>query len=115
MGITVTSPTVKVGFIANAVSADITGCETILAQTADKRIKISHLTINSTAAIGIWIGEGAAAGTIDNNLIGPSDFGALQSMQWNFWPLLELTSDFLLLCDADGAGQVCIFCQGYIQ
>lgn len=115
MAIVVTSPTVKVGFIANAVSADITGCETILAQTTGKRIKLKHLTINSTAAISIWIGEGAAAGTIDNNLIGPLDFAALQTMQWNFWPLLELTSDYLLLCDADGAGQVCIFCQGYIE
>jgi len=115
MSIVVTSPNVKVGFIANAVSADITGCETILAKTTGKRIKISHLTINSTAAISIWIGEGSAAGTIINNLIGPLDFTALQTIQWSFWPLLELTSDYLLLCDADGAGQVCIFAQGVIE
>lgn len=115
MAIVVTSPTVKVGFIANAVSADITGCETILAKVTAKRIKIKHLTINSTAAISIWIGEGAAAGTIDTNLIGPLDFAALQTMRWDFWPLLELTTANLLLCDADGAGQVCIFAQGYIE
>jgi len=115
MAIVVSSPTVRMGYIANAVSADIQACETILAKTTDKSIKIKHLTINSTAAISIWIGEGAAAGTIDNNLIGPLDFAALQTMQWDFWPLLELTSDYLLLCDADGAGQVCIFAQGFIS
>ena len=115
MAITVTSPSVKVGFLANAVSANISACETILAKTTGKKIKIKHLTINSTAAISIWIGEGAAAGTIDNNLIGPLDFAALQTIQWDFWPLLELTSDYLLLCDASGAGQVCIFAQGVIE
>jgi len=115
MSITITSPNSKVGFLVNAVSSDLQACETILAQTAGKRIKISHLTISSTAAISIWIGEGGAAGTIDNNLIGPISFGALQTIQWNFWPLLELTDDYLLLADAGGAGQVCIFAQGVIE
>jgi len=115
VAITITSPNSKVGFIVNAVTADAQACETVLAQTAGKRIKLSHLMIASTAAISIWLGEGAAAGTIDTNLIGPISFGALQILQWNFWPLLELTDDYLLMIDAGGAGQICTFCQGVIE
>ena len=48
MSITITSPNSKIGFLVNAVSADIQACETILAKTTGKRIKISHLTIKYT-------------------------------------------------------------------
>ena len=115
MAITLNSLQSEVGFLINGVSADITACETLVAGVAGKKIKIRHLTINSTDALSIWIGEGAAAGTIDNNLIGPVSFGALQTLQWDFNPLLELTTAYYLLCDAGAAGNVCIFAQGVIQ
>jgi hypothetical protein len=115
MAIAVTTPSVKVGFIDNATSINVSGCEVIHAAVVGKKIKIRHLTINSTSAISITIGEGETASAVDAALIGPLAFDALQTMQWDFNPLLELTENTLLSIDADGAGVICVFVQGVIE
>jgi len=115
MAIAVTSPACKVGFIKNATSANASGCEVILAAVSGKKIKIKHLTVNSTDAIAITIGEGETASAVDTALLGPIEFAAGATIQWDFWPYLELTTATLLAVDADGAGQICVFVQGVIE
>jgi len=117
MAITVTSPASKVGFIVNGVSADASGCEELLAApAAGLCIKIRHLTINNGAnAISITLGQGETGGSVTTALIGPIAFAANTSLQWSFNPLMELTAATALTCDASGAGNVCIFCQGLIE
>jgi len=115
MAISVTSPSSKVGFIKNCTSADSSGCEEIHAAVAGKKIKIRHLTVNSTDAIAITIGEGETGGAVTTALLGPIEFSAGLTLQWDFNPPLELTAATSLTVDADGAGQICIFCQGVIE
>lgn len=115
MSITVTSPEVKLGFIDNAISADVSGCEEIHAGVAGKKIKIRHITINSDAAITITIGEGDSTSAVAVELIGPVAFAANQTEQWNFNPPLELTEAEALTVDASGAGNICIIAQGVIE
>lgn len=117
MAITVTSPQAKVGFIKNAVSADASGCEEIIAApAAGLCIKVRHLTINNGAnAISITIGEGETGGAVTAALIGPVAMAANSSLQWDFNPPMELTAATALTVDASGAGAVCIFAQGVIE
>ena len=115
MAIAVTSPSAKVGFIKNATSADASGTEEIHAAVADKKIKIRHMTINSTSAIAITIGAGETGGAVTAALIGPLEFAALSSLQWDFYPPLELPTNTSLTVDADGAGVICIFVQGVVE
>jgi hypothetical protein len=114
MAIAVTTPGAKVGFIDNATSADASGCEVIHAAVAGKKIKIRHLTINSTDAISITIGAGKTGAGVTAAVLGPIAFAALETMQWNFHPPLEIPTATLLSVDA-GAGQICIFVQGVIE
>lgn len=117
MAITVTSPGAKVGFIVNGVSADVSGCEELIAApAAGLCIKIRHLTINNGAnAISITLGEGETGGAVTAALLGPIAFAANSSLQWDFNPLLELTAATSLVVDASGAGPLCVFCQGLIE
>jgi len=115
MAVTVTSPSGKVGFIKNAVSADASGTEEIHAAVASKKIKVRHLTVNSGAAITITIGQGETGGAVTTALIGPVSFAANQSMQWTFNPLMELAANTSLTVDASGAGDVCVFVQGIVE
>ena len=117
MAITVTSPATKIGWLKNAVSADASGCEEIIAApAAGLAIKIRHVTINNGAnAISITLGQGETGGAVTTALIGPVAFAANTSMQWTFNPPMELTAATALTVDASGAGDVCIFAQGVIE
>jgi hypothetical protein len=115
MAIAVTTPSTKVGFIDNATSGDVSGAEEIHAAVAGKKIKIKHLTINSTDAIAITIGAGQTGAGVTAALIGPIEFAAKATLQWNFWPLLELPAATNLSIDADGAGVINVFVQGVIE
>ena len=116
MAINVTRPVPKVGFIANATSADASGCEEIMAAVAGKSIKIRHMTVNVTDALTVTIGEGESGpGSVTTALIGPIAMAANSSLQWNFNPLMELTAATSLTVDTSGAGAICIFCQGVIE
>ena len=115
MAISITNPGVgSWGIHICATSADVSGCETLLAPTVGKSLHISHITLNSTAAISLTIGEGAAAGTIDTILLGPIAFPALGTMQWNFGNGgMKLTENLYLLIDGD-AGQICAYIAGRV-
>lgn len=116
MSITVTSPASRVGFIKNAVSADASGCEEIIAATSGKQIKIRHLTINNGEnALSHTIGEDENASAVKTSLIGPIAMAANTSLQWDFNPPLELTAGAALTVDSSGAGAVCVFAQGEIE
>ncbi len=116
MAITVTSPSCKVGFIANGVSADASGCEELVAAVAGKKIKVRHLTINNGAnALSHTIGAGETGGAVTAALIGPVAMAANSSLQWDFNPPMELTAATALVIDSSGAGAVCVFTQGVIE
>jgi len=109
MAITITSPSTKVGFIKNATSADASGTEEIIAGVAGKKIKIKHLTMNNLTAGALSFTLSGAA-----NLIGPVSIGANSSLQWNFSPSLALATAQALEITA-GAGNICVFVQGFIN
>lgn len=115
MAITVNALKSKLGFIDNAISADVSGCEEIHAAVSGKKIKIRSITVNSDAAITITIGEGETTGAVTSALLGPVAFAANQTIQWSFNPLLELTAAKSLTIDASGAGNVCVIVQGVIN
>jgi hypothetical protein len=116
MAITVTSPASRVGFIKNAVSADASGCEEIIAATPGKQIKIRHLTINNGAnALSHTIGEDKNGAAVKTALIGPIAMPANSSIQWDFNPPMELTAGTALVVDSSGNGAVCVFTQGDIE
>jgi hypothetical protein len=112
MAITTQSPGTLVGFIRNSQSADVSLTEIIAEKVTGKSIHLKHLTVNSTDAIAITIGESENANNVLTALIGPIEFAALETLQWDFWSPLVLTSDLDLTIDADGAGVVSILAQG---
>ena len=115
MAITVTSPQARYGKIYNAVSGDLSACEEIAAAVSGKKIKIRHITINSGGAITITIGAGETGGAVTTALIGPVNFAANTSMQWDFNPLMELDANTSLTVDSSGAGNACIFVQCFVE
>jgi len=119
MAIALTNPAVGTfGFFLNATSVDVSGVEVLKAAPgAGLSIYVDHITLNSTAAIALSIGEGETVpGTVDTVLIGPVEFPALQTLQWDFRNGgIKLTANTLLCIDADGAGNICCFVSGRIE
>lgn len=117
MAIAITNPACGTfGFFLNATSANVSGVEVLKAAVSGKSIYVDHITLNSTDAIALSIGEGETVpGTVDTVLIGPIEFAALQTMQWDFRNGgMRLTADTLLCIDADGAGEICCFVSGWV-
>jgi len=113
MAISITTPQPGTfGFFLNATSIDVSAVEVLKAAPgAGLSIYVDHITLNSTSAIALSIGEGEAVpGTVDTVLIGPVEFSALQTIQWDFRNVrnggMKLTSNTLLCIDADGAGVI---------
>jgi hypothetical protein len=94
------------GFIINATSADASVCEELKAAPATGlSIFVDKLTINSTLAISVTIGEGETTGA------------AASSTQFDFSQVggLKLTAATSLTVDASGAGDICITVIGRIE
>lgn len=115
MAITLSSLGCKQGFIINGSSADVSGCEEILAAVAGKKIKLTSLACNSGATITITIGAGKTGAAVTNVLIGPCSFTAHKTCYLSFNPRLELPINTPLVIDASGAGDVCVLAQGVIE
>jgi hypothetical protein len=122
MGINITTPTpAKFGFILNATSDDASGCEILkAAPAAGLSIIVDHLTISSSAAITITVGEGKTGDAVTTALIGPIAMAANSSIQWNFTrgfavKGMALTVATALTVDASGAGAICIFVIGRVE
>jgi hypothetical protein len=121
MAINITVPQCgRAGFILNATSADLSGCEELQAAPgAGLSIILEHITISSGAAITVTIGQGKTGAGVTKALLGPISFAAGQTIQWDF-PRdtiggLALDAATALTVDASGAGDVCIFAWGRIQ
>ena len=117
MAISITTPQPgKFGWIINATSADVSGCEELKAAVADKSIIVDHLTINNGAnAISITIGQGKTGAGVTTALIGPVAMAANTSLQWTFPSGMVLTAATALTVDASGAGAICIFAWGRVE
>jgi len=118
MAVDITTPNVGMsGYFLNATSVDVSGVEVLKAGVAGKSIYVDHITLNSTDAIALSIGEGETTpGTVDTVLIGPIEFSALQTIQWNFLNGgMVLTENTSLVIDADGAGVICCFVSGRVK
>ncbi|MDA3834269.1 MAG: hypothetical protein PF495_12830 [Spirochaetales bacterium] len=106
------------GFIINATSADASVCEELKAAPATGlSIFVDKLTINSTLAISVTIGEGETTGDVTTVLLGPVAMAAASSTQFDFSQVggLKLTAATSLTVDASGAGDICITVIGRIE
>ena len=120
MAISVTGPAArKSGFIKNATSADASGTEVIIAAGgAGVSHYLEHIVISSDSAISITIGEGETAGAVTTALIGPITFAAGQVVPFPFTNRvrgLKMTANTSLTVDASGAGNICVWVQGYTE
>ena len=119
MAIDITTPGVGLwGFHLNATSVDVSGVEVLKAAPgAGLSIYVDHITLNSTDAIALSIGEGETVpGTVDEILLGPIEFAALETLQWDFRNGgMKLTENTLLCIDADGGGIINCFVSGRIK
>ena len=102
--ITVSTSSARVGFIDNAITVSAGGCQEIHAAVADKKIKVRHITINSTAAISITIGAGRSGSDVGAAIVGPLAFGALGTIQMDFNTLVELATNTALTVASSGTG-----------
>ena len=95
------------GYILCATSADANAGEVILAGTAATKIKVRHVTMtnNTAGALTFTLEDSGAA------LIGPLEIGANTSIQWDFNPMMALTTNQDLEITAD-AGAITVFVQG---
>ena len=106
------------GFILNATSADVSGCEELKAAPgAGKNIILDTLSISTGAAIDITIGEGETTGAVTTALIGPVTMAEDQTVQFDFRGRggMILTANTSLTVDASGAGAVCVVCCGRVK
>lgn len=115
MAITVTNPDVGPGagqrFFINATSADASGCETLRAGTAGKRIVLENILINSDAAITVTIGQGETGSAVTEAVFGPVAMAINGTVTFEAQSLaLDAGED--LTVDASGAGNILIFIRG---
>ena len=119
MAIAITTPSPgKFGWIINATSGDASGCEELkAAPAAGLSIIVDHLTLNTTDALTLTIGQGESGpGSVTTALLGPIAMPANSTLKWDFYPAgLVLTAATSLTVDASGAGNIMVFAMGRIQ
>lgn len=100
-----------------STSADASDCEVILAGTADKRIKLRHVSfINLTAgSLNFTLGGGDGGAAVSLVLIGPIAVGANSTVQYDFNPKMVLAVNTALALDLSGAGNIATFVQGVVE
>ena len=118
MAISITTPQPgKFGFIINATSADVSGCEELkAAPAAGTSIIVDHITINNGAgAQSITIGQGKTGAGVTAALIGPITMAANTSLQWDFPSGIVLAAATSLTVDSSSNTALCIFAWGRIE
>lgn len=106
----------RVGFIANGASADLSGCEELVAAPGTgKNIYIESISISSNSAINITIGAGETTGAVTTVLMGPIYFAANSNFERSFKKPLMVAINTSLTVDASGAGNATIIVEGYVQ
>ena len=110
MAITISSPGVETqGFLKCVSSADANAGETVLAGTANKKIKISSVYLsNRTAGALTFQVDGAIV------LIGPVEIAANSTVHFEFNPKMALATNQALTVTVDAGAMSGIF-QGVIE
>ncbi len=100
----------------NASSADASGCEEIVATPgAGYALVVTRLVIYVGGAITVSLGQNDNAGALETTLIGPLGGAA------GTYPLdvrdrpIQLAANKALCVDASGAGQICVYAEGYTR
>lgn len=111
----VTNNVDKVGFVANGNSADLSGCESLVAAVAGKSIHVEKIHISAGAAINLTIGAGETGGAVTAVVIGPVYMAANSNAKYEFTRPIKLAAATALVVDASGAGAATVTVQGYIK
>lgn len=111
----VTNSVDRHGFVANGNSADLSGCETLVAAVAAKSIYVERVAISFASAINVTIGAGETAGAVTTVLIGPLHGAQNQTIELTFTRPIKVATNTALTIDASGAGNTTAVVQGYIK
>jgi hypothetical protein len=104
----------RVGFVVNANSADLSGCEVLRdAPGAKRSIYIESIVISTDTALNVSIGAGETANAITEVMIGPLYFPANGRFEWVFCEPLKLDANTALTASASGAGNVTLIVEGF--
>lgn len=115
MAITLVSNSLfKSGFSVNGSSADLSGCEELVAAVAGKSIFLTRAVISFGASIAVTVGAGETSGAVTSVLIGPI-YGAVgtTTILESDKPI-KLPVATSLTVDASGSGDVTIMAEGFI-
>ena len=118
MAISITTPQPgKFGFIINATSADVSGCEQLkAAPAAGTSIIVDHITINNgPGAQSITVGQGKTGAGVTAALLGPIAMAANTSLQFDFPSGIVLTASTSLTVDSSSNTSICIFAWGRVE
>ena len=115
--ITTVSPSrTNAGWIVDGTSADLSGCESLVAAVSGKSIVIDYLIINTDTALNVTIGEGETTSAVTTVKSGPWYLPANGAIIVPMPPGgLKLTAATALTVDASAAGNVTIFGWGRYQ
>ena len=111
------------GWAVNATSANMSGCEEILAAPAAGSIVVEQIHISTVVKdLTVTIGAGATAGAVTTVVLGPIAFNAevtaagysnLAHYAITFTRPIKLAATTALTIDASAAGVVQVFASGY--
>jgi len=113
MAITLRSNNINFGFSINGNSADLSGCEELVAAVSGRSIYVERLVISFGAAITISVGAGKTGDALTTLLVGPLYGSAHETVELVFTRPVKLAVSTALCVDASGAGNVTILSQGY--
>lgn len=101
------------GWIVDATSANLSGCESLVAAVSDKSIVVDYMIINTDTALNVTVGEGETASAVTTVKSGP---WYLPANGFIIVPMppggMKLTASTALTIDASGAGNVTVFAWG---
>lgn len=103
------------GYLVNGNSADLSGCEQLVAAVAGKSIYVERLVLSFGAAVTVTVGAGENAGSVTTVLVGPLYGAANTTAELTFTRPIKLAAATALVADSSGAGAVTILAQGYIK
>lgn len=116
MAITLVSNTVdRHGFCVNGNSADLSGCEELVAGVSGKSIYIERVIVSFGAGLNLTLGAGETGGAVTTVLVGPIYGAANATVELNFTCPIKLAAATALVADASGAGNVTIIAEGFVK
>ena len=112
--ITTVSPArTNAGWIVAANSADLSGCESLVAAVSGKSIVVDYMVVNTDTALNVTIGEGETTGAVTTWKTPPLYLPANGFVIVPCPPGgMKLTAASALTIDASGAGNVSVYAWG---